>query len=121
MQFYSGEFIRQILHKNIGGLITTPFWNYITISQYGTRIRERKSEKRKTTLQESMGAKGVQTLDANFDKSFVTAVWNFVVVSPGTFSWNNWGGNKGVQTLDANFDKSFVTAREADLGHVLLV
>ena len=28
-----------------------------------------------------MGARGVQTLDANFDKSFVTAVWNFVVVS----------------------------------------
>ena len=80
MQFYSGEYIRQIVHKNIGGLITTPFWNYITISQYGTRIRERKSEKRKTTLQESMGARGAQTLDANFDKSFVTAVWNFAVI-----------------------------------------
>ena len=32
------------------------------------------------------GGTGVQTLDANFDKSFVTPVWNFVVVSPGTFS-----------------------------------
>ena len=31
-----------------------------------------------------MGARGVQTLDANFDKSFVTPVWIFVVVSPGT-------------------------------------
>ena len=92
MQLYSGEFIRQIVHKNIGGLITTPFWNYITISQYGTRIRERKSEKRKTILQESMGARGAQTLDANFDKSFVTPVWNFVVVSPGTISWNNLVG-----------------------------
>ena len=45
MQSYSGEFIRQIVHKNIGGLITTPFWNYIIISQYGNQIRERKSEK----------------------------------------------------------------------------
>ena len=34
----------------------------------------------------SMGARGVQTLDANFDKSFVTAVWSFVTVSPGTIS-----------------------------------
>ena len=39
----------------------------------------------KKTLQESMGAWGVQILDANFDKSFVTPVWSFVVVSPGTF------------------------------------
>ena len=49
-----------------------------------------------------MGARGVQTLDANFDKSFVTPVWNFVVVSPGR---------------RINYDP----AREADLGHVLLV
>ena len=45
-----------------------------------------RTKKRTTTLQESMGARGVQTLDANFDKSFVTPVWNFVVVSPGTIS-----------------------------------
>ena len=32
------------------------------------------------------GGTGVQTLDANFDKSFVTPVRNFVVVSPGTIS-----------------------------------
>ena len=51
-----------------------------------------RTKKWETTLQESMGARGVQTLDANFDKSFVTPVWNFVVVSPGTISWNNWGG-----------------------------
>ena len=44
MQFCSGEFIRKIVHKNIGGLITTPFGNYIIISQYGNQIRERKSE-----------------------------------------------------------------------------
>ena len=31
------------------------------------------------------GHGGVQILDANFDKSFVTPVWSFVVVSPGTF------------------------------------
>ena len=52
-----------------------------------------RTKKRTTTLQESMGARGVQTLDANFDKSFVTPVWNFEVVSPGTIFWNNWGGN----------------------------
>jgi hypothetical protein len=39
----------------------------------------------KKTLQESMGARGIQILDASFDKSFVTPVWSFVVVSPGTF------------------------------------
>ena len=44
-----------------------------------------------TTLQESMGARGVQPLDANFDKSFVTPVWNFVVVSPGSISSNSSG------------------------------
>ena len=34
MQVYSGEFIRQIVHKNIGGVITTPFWNYIKRINY---------------------------------------------------------------------------------------
>ena len=53
---------------------------------YYKSIREPdpRTKKRKTPLQESMGARGVQTLDTNFDKSFVTPVWNFVVVSPGT-------------------------------------
>ena len=58
-----------------------------------------RTKKWETTLQESMGARGVQTLDANFDKSFVTPVWNFVVVSPGTIFWNNWGGNGGSKPL----------------------
>ena len=26
-------------------------------------------------------------------------MWNFVVVSPGTISWNNWGGNGGSKPL----------------------
>ena len=89
----------------------TPFWDYATLLSgiyppdrptktrrinydpvlklyYYNSIWEAdpRTKKRTTTLQESMGARGVQTLDANFDKSFVTAVWNFVVVSPGTIS-----------------------------------
>ena len=70
-----------------------------------------------------MGARGVQTLDANFDKSFVTPVWNFVVVSPGTISGimhfysTELSARSSITTRRINYDP----AREADLGHVLLV
>ena len=55
-----------------GGLITTPFLNYIIISQQSTRSAN-KCEKQ--LCRNLWGHGGVQTLDANFDKSFVTPVY----------------------------------------------
>ena len=77
MQFYSREFIRQIVHKNIGGLITTPFWNYITIRGPPT------PELPQTAGLQSIfvgiyGGMGVTWVKANPDKSFVTPVYKAV-------------------------------------------
>ena len=59
---------------------------FLELYYYKSTEDQTRERIQKKTLQESMGARGVQTLDANFDKSFVTPVWNFVVVSPGTIS-----------------------------------
>ena len=60
----------------------TPFWNYIIIRKHLPRSATKPQKK---TLQESMGVWGLQILETNSDKSFVTPVWNFVVVSPSIF------------------------------------
>ena len=61
-------FIRNILPSKPGGLITTPFWSYIIISQSG-------ADPRRKSLQESMGAWGGKSSRPNPDKSFVTPVY----------------------------------------------
>ena len=61
-------FIRNILPSKPGGLITTPFWSYIIISQSG-------ADPRRKSLQESMGAWGAKSSRPNPDKSFVTPVY----------------------------------------------
>ena len=72
-------FIRYILPSKPGGLITTPFWSYIIISQSGAGSA-------KKIFAGIYGGMGSQILKANPDKSFVTPVWDLWVVSPGTSS-----------------------------------
>ena len=106
MQFYSGEFIRQIVHKNIGGLITTPFWNYIIISQYGNQIRERKSDKQFCrNLWGHGGSKPLTRILINL----LSRLFGILSSCPQALSPEITGAGPGVQTLDANFDKSCVT------------
>ena len=71
MQFYSTDLSARSSRK-------TRRINYDPVFElyyYKSTEHQIREEMRKTSLQESMGARGVQTLDANFDKYFVTPVY----------------------------------------------